>query len=106
MPGVPCPAALSPLPTVAREVWPPCAPAVPTGAAHDFHAAGVPGMNGAGECARIRDELGVYVVGAIEPGERARVDRHLACGPWGRGERAGLCGRTDFAGQVAADGSR
>jgi anti-sigma factor RsiW len=31
-----------------------------------------------GECAQIRNELGVYLLGAIEPHERARLEDHLA----------------------------
>jgi anti-sigma factor RsiW len=62
-------------------------------------------MNGAGECAQIRNELGVYVLGAIEPGERARVGRHVAWCSRCRDELAGLAGlpgllRTLTAGQA------
>lgn len=62
-------------------------------------------MNGAGECAQIRNELGVYVLGAIEPGERARVGRHVAWCSRCRDELAGLAGlpgllRTLAAGQA------
>jgi hypothetical protein len=47
-------------------------------------------MNGDGLCAQARQELGVYLLGAIEPAQRALVDRHLAaCAPC-RAELAGL----------------
>jgi hypothetical protein len=49
-------------------------------------------MGGAGDCAQIRPELGVYLLGAIAPADRAMVDRHLAsCRPC-REELAGLAG--------------
>jgi anti-sigma factor RsiW len=39
-------------------------------------------MNGDGLCAQARPELGVYLLGAIEPAQRALVERHLAtCAP-------------------------
>ena len=47
-------------------------------------------MRGPSQCARIRLELGVYVLGAIAPADRARVSRHLASCPGCRGEAAGL----------------
>jgi len=43
-------------------------------------------------CAQIRPELGVYVLGAIAPADRARVSRHLASCPGCREELAGLAG--------------
>src|SRR5258708_39666240 len=102
MPGVPCPAAFSPLPCAAREVQPPCAPAARAGAARDRDAAWVAGMNGAGECAQIRTELGVYVLGAIGPGERARVGRHVAWCSRCRDELAGLAGLPGLLRTLAA----
>jgi hypothetical protein len=49
-------------------------------------------VNGDGPCARARQELGVYLVGAIEPAQRAWLGRHLAsCAPC-RAELAGLAG--------------
>jgi len=42
------------------------------------------------ECDQARPELGVYIVGAIAPGERAMVDAHLATCSTCRGELAGL----------------
>ena len=47
-------------------------------------------MSGPGQCAQIRPELGVYVLGAIAPADRERVSRHLASCPGCRGEVAGL----------------
>jgi hypothetical protein len=45
-----------------------------------------------GTCREIRQELAVYVLGSIEPGDRDVVDRHLAeCGGC-RGELAGMAG--------------
>lgn len=49
-------------------------------------------MNGVDECAQVRPELGVYVLGAIAPADRAMVDRHLASCPRCRDEVAGLAG--------------
>jgi hypothetical protein len=47
-------------------------------------------VTGDGLCAQARRELGVYLLGAIEPAQRALVDRHLpACAPC-RAELAGL----------------
>jgi anti-sigma factor RsiW len=52
----------------------------------------MPEVNSPGDCAQARHELGVYVLGAIGPGERAQVDRHLAACPRCREELAGLAG--------------
>lgn len=49
-------------------------------------------MSGPGACSGIRAELGVYVLGAIEPDDRAQVDRHLKTCPRCREELAGLAG--------------
>ena len=49
-------------------------------------------MSGPGDCAQIRPELGVYVLGAIAPADRAAVSRHLASCPRCREEVAGLAG--------------
>ena len=49
-------------------------------------------MNSPGQCAQIRPELGVYVLGAIAPADRVAVDRHLASCPRCREEVAGLAG--------------
>ena len=47
-------------------------------------------MSGPSQCAQIRPELGVYVLGAIAPADRAAVSRHLASCPRCREEVAGL----------------
>jgi hypothetical protein len=44
------------------------------------------------QCAQARQELGVYLLGAIEPAQRALVDRHLAACLQCRAELAGLAG--------------
>jgi Putative zinc-finger len=44
------------------------------------------------QCALARVELGVYLLGAIEPAQRAWVGRHLAACPRCRAELAGLAG--------------
>jgi hypothetical protein len=49
-------------------------------------------VNDDGQCAQARQELGVYLLGAIEPAQRALVDRHLAACPPCRAELAGLAG--------------
>ncbi len=49
-------------------------------------------VNDGGQCALARQELGVYLLGAIEPAQRALVDRHLAACPRCRAELAGLAG--------------
>jgi anti-sigma factor RsiW len=43
-------------------------------------------------CREIRQALGVYVLGAIDPAERARVDEHLSSCPECREELASLAG--------------
>jgi Putative zinc-finger len=47
-------------------------------------------VDGSGECAGIRMQLGIYVVGAIAPPDRATVVRHLATCANCRDELAGL----------------
>ena len=49
-------------------------------------------MNRDGPCAQARLELGVYLLGAIEPAQRALLTRHLAACPNCRAELAGLAG--------------
>src|SRR5581483_3145650 len=44
------------------------------------------------DCAEVRISLGVYVLGAIDPAERAMVDAHLATCRDCRDELAGLAG--------------
>ncbi|WP_176611463.1 zf-HC2 domain-containing protein [Actinomadura sp. WMMB 499] len=52
------------------------------------------------QCADVRAALGVYVVGAIDPAERARVDAHLAGCPACRDELAALAGLPALLGRV------
>ncbi|MEU6752275.1 zf-HC2 domain-containing protein, partial [Spirillospora sp. NPDC046719] len=52
------------------------------------------------ECADVRTALGVYVVGAIDPAERGRVDAHLEGCPACRDELAGLAGLPALLGRV------
>jgi anti-sigma factor RsiW len=47
-------------------------------------------MDGSGECAGIRSQLGVYLTGSIAPADRAVVVRHLAACEQCRAELAGL----------------
>jgi anti-sigma factor RsiW len=49
-------------------------------------------MSNAASCREIRHSLGVYVLGAIEPGDRAQVDEHLATCADCREELASLAG--------------
>ena len=60
-------------------------------------------MTGGSTCAWIRLELGVYLLGAIEPAQRARVDHHLATCPSCRAELAALAGLPDLLRRVPAD---
>jgi hypothetical protein len=59
-------------------------------------------MNGDGLCAQARQELGVYLLGAIDPAQRALVDRHLAACPQCRAELAGLAGLPSLLRRVPA----
>jgi len=49
-------------------------------------------MSGLAGCREIRQALGVYVLGAIDPAERSQVDEHLATCHECREELAGLAG--------------
>jgi hypothetical protein len=49
-------------------------------------------MTGSADCRDVRHALGVYVLGAIDPAERATVDSHLSSCPECREELAGLAG--------------
>src|SRR5262249_34315969 len=49
-------------------------------------------MSNAASCRELRHALGVYVLGAIEPSERAQVDEHLATCAECREELASLAG--------------
>lgn len=57
-------------------------------------------MTGPAGCGEIRHALGVYIVGAIDPAERARVDAHLSHCPECREELAGLAGLPALLGRV------
>ncbi|MCP2343658.1 zf-HC2 domain-containing protein [Actinomadura rupiterrae] len=52
------------------------------------------------DCGDVRTALGVYVLGAIDPAERARVDEHLARCPACRDELAALAGLPALLGRV------
>jgi Putative zinc-finger len=54
-------------------------------------------------CGEIRQALGVYVVGAIDPAERSVVDRHLATCRACRDELAGLAGLPALLGRVTLE---
>ncbi len=60
-------------------------------------------MTGRGGCAEPRSLLGVYVLGAIDPGERALVEAHLRDCPRCRDELAGLAGLPALLGRVTED---
>jgi predicted anti-sigma-YlaC factor YlaD len=59
-------------------------------------------VNDDGQCAQVRQELGVYLLGAIEPAQRALVERHLAACPRCRAELAGLAGLPSLLRRVPA----
>jgi anti-sigma factor RsiW len=64
-------------------------------------------MTGLADCSEIRHALGVYVVGAIDPAERAIVDAHLSHCRDCREELAGLAGLPALLGRVPlADAER
>jgi anti-sigma factor RsiW len=64
-------------------------------------------MTGLTDCTDIRHALGVYVVGAIDPAERAIVDAHLSRCLGCREELAGLAGLPALLGRVPlADAER
>jgi hypothetical protein len=54
-------------------------------------------------CREIRQALGVYVLGAIDPAERAQVDEHLAVCPECREELASLAGLPALLRRVPPD---
>jgi len=55
------------------------------------------------DCAETRLSLGVYVLGAIDPAERAQVDAHLASCRDCRDELAGLAGLPALLSRVGAE---
>lgn len=60
-------------------------------------------MTGPMDCAETRLALGVYVLGAIDPAERAQVDAHLAGCRDCRDELAGLAGLPALLSRVGAE---
>jgi hypothetical protein len=63
----------------------------------------MPALSRGDGCAQCRNELGVYVLGAIGPAERAQVDQHLVACPWCREELAGLAGLPGLLHRVPPD---
>jgi len=57
---------------------------------------------GGPDCREVRQLLGVYVVGAIDPAERMAVDEHLGQCPQCRDELAGLAGLPAMLSRVPA----
>jgi anti-sigma factor RsiW len=57
----------------------------------------------ADECAQTRNELGVYLLGAIEPHERARLENHVGSCPSCREKLAALAGMPALLRKVPAD---
>jgi predicted anti-sigma-YlaC factor YlaD len=55
----------------------------------------------AGECAETRISLGAYVLGALDPADRGRVDAHLATCAECREELASLAGLPGLLGRVS-----
>jgi len=60
-------------------------------------------MTGGVPCAQIRPELGVYLLGAIEPAQRPVVESHLAGCHGCRAELSGLAGLPSLLRRVPAD---
>jgi anti-sigma factor RsiW len=60
-------------------------------------------VTSSGQCAQVRLELGVYLLGTIEPAQRTLVDRHLAACPACRAELSGLAGLPALLRRVPAD---
>jgi anti-sigma factor RsiW len=54
-------------------------------------------------CARVRLELGAYLVGAIEPAQRAMVNRHLRTCPTCRAELSDMAGLPSLLRRIPAD---
>jgi hypothetical protein len=63
----------------------------------------MPDLTRGDACARCRNELGVYLLGAIEPAERGQVEQHVATCPWCREELAGLAGLPGLLSRVPPD---
>lgn len=60
-------------------------------------------MTANSECSWLRMSLGVYVLGAIDPAERAEVDRHLSGCERCRGELASLAGLPAMLSRVSEE---
>jgi len=60
-------------------------------------------MTGTGTCRKIRLELGVYVLGAIEAADRSAVEAHVACCAYCRDELARLAGLPELLNRVSPD---
>ena len=60
-------------------------------------------VTGGAPCAQIRTELGVYLLGAIEPDRRPVVEGHLAACDSCRAELSGLAGLPSLLRRVPAD---
>jgi hypothetical protein len=60
-------------------------------------------LTAAAECSEMRRTLGVYVVGAIAPGDRSAVESHLSACAGCRAELAGMAGLPGLLGRVSAD---
>lgn len=60
-------------------------------------------VSGTGECDDVRQALGVYVLGAVEPADRRLIDQHLTGCARCRNELAGLAGLPALLGKVSAD---
>lgn len=60
-------------------------------------------MTSSADCRDIRHALGVYVLGAIDPAERATVDSHLSSCPECREELAGLAGLPALLRRIPVD---
>ena len=63
----------------------------------------MPELSRGDDCAHVRNQLGVYLLGAIGPGERARIAEHLAACPWCREELAGIAGLPGLLRRVPPD---
>lgn len=59
-------------------------------------------MNLMDDCVNIRGELGVYLLGAIQPADRGKVVRHLASCPRCRDEMAGMAALPALLGRLPA----
>jgi Putative zinc-finger len=60
-------------------------------------------MTASSECSRLRMSLGVYVLGAIDPAERAELDRHLSGCERCRDELASLAGLPAMLSRVSEE---